>query len=52
MKTTQLDMLRAPPPVTTGGRAIRYLLDGQARGKPVVSVFPGRMQTPDSGSTA
>jgi hypothetical protein len=31
--------------------AIRHMLDGKARGKLAVSVYPGRMQTPDTGST-
>jgi NADPH:quinone reductase-like Zn-dependent oxidoreductase len=31
--------------------AIRHLLDGKARGKLAVSVSPGRMQTPATGST-
>jgi NADPH:quinone reductase-like Zn-dependent oxidoreductase len=31
--------------------AIRHMLDGKARGKLVVSVSPGRMQTPTTGST-
>jgi NADPH:quinone reductase-like Zn-dependent oxidoreductase len=31
--------------------AIRHMLDGKARGKLAVSVSPGRMQTPATGST-
>jgi NADPH:quinone reductase-like Zn-dependent oxidoreductase len=30
--------------------AIRHMLDGKARGKLAVSVSPGRMQTPATGS--
>jgi hypothetical protein len=31
--------------------AIRHMLDGKARGKLAVSVSPGRVQTPATGST-
>ena len=53
MHTEQLEKLRGPPPVTAGGKIIgaTVLLDGQARGKLVVSASPGA-QSPSSGSTA
>jgi NADPH:quinone reductase-like Zn-dependent oxidoreductase len=39
-------------PLTDVAVAIRHLLDGQARGKVVVSVSPGEVPTPTSRSTA
>ncbi|WP_448627112.1 NAD(P)-dependent alcohol dehydrogenase [Geodermatophilus sp. URMC 64] len=39
-------------PLTGVAAAIRHLLDGQARGKLVVSVAPTTPLTPDAGSTA
>ena len=38
-------------PLDEVAAAIRHLLDGKARGKLAVSVSPGRMQTPATGST-
>jgi NADPH:quinone reductase-like Zn-dependent oxidoreductase len=38
-------------PLTEIAAAIRRMLDGKARGKLVVSVSPGRIQTPATGST-
>jgi NADPH:quinone reductase-like Zn-dependent oxidoreductase len=38
-------------PLAEAGTAIRHLLDGQARGKVVVSLFPATTQTPDPRST-
>ncbi|MBM7804394.1 NADPH:quinone reductase-like Zn-dependent oxidoreductase [Geodermatophilus bullaregiensis] len=38
-------------PLEEATAAIRHLLDGRARGKLVVSVSPGRTQTPATGST-
>jgi NADPH:quinone reductase-like Zn-dependent oxidoreductase len=38
-------------PLAEAGAAIRHLLDGQARGKVVVSISPGTTQTPDPRST-
>ena len=38
-------------PLADTAAAIRHMLDGKARGKPAVSVSPGRMQTPPPGST-
>jgi NADPH:quinone reductase-like Zn-dependent oxidoreductase len=38
-------------PLDGAAAAIRHLLDGKARGKLVVSVSPGRLQTPPPGST-
>ena len=39
-------------PLAQVAAAIRHLLDGQVRGKLVVSVIPGDVPTPTSGSTA
>jgi NADPH:quinone reductase-like Zn-dependent oxidoreductase len=39
-------------PLEEAAAAIRHMLDGKARGKLVVSVSPGRMQTPPPGSTS
>jgi NADPH:quinone reductase-like Zn-dependent oxidoreductase len=39
-------------PLTGVAAAIRHLLDGQARGKLVVSVVPNTTPTPDAGSAA
>jgi NADPH:quinone reductase-like Zn-dependent oxidoreductase len=38
-------------PLAEAAAAIRRLLDGKARGKLVISISPGNIQTPDSGST-
>ncbi len=38
-------------PLDEAAAAIRHMQDGQARGKVVVSVHPGSIRTPDSGST-
>jgi NADPH:quinone reductase-like Zn-dependent oxidoreductase len=38
-------------PLSEVAAAIRHMLDGKARGKLAVSVSPGRMQTPATGST-
>jgi NADPH:quinone reductase-like Zn-dependent oxidoreductase len=38
-------------PLTEAAAAIRHLLDGQARGKIVISVSPRSIQSPDPGST-
>ena len=38
-------------PLTEAAPAIRHLLDGQARGKIVISVPPSSIQSPDPGST-
>jgi NADPH:quinone reductase-like Zn-dependent oxidoreductase len=38
-------------PLEEAAAAIRHMLDGKARGKLVVSVSPGGMQTPHPGST-
>jgi NADPH:quinone reductase-like Zn-dependent oxidoreductase len=38
-------------PLEEAAAAIRHVLDGKARGKVVVSVSPGSMQTPPPGST-
>jgi NADPH:quinone reductase-like Zn-dependent oxidoreductase len=38
-------------PLAEAGAAIRHLLDGQARGKVVVSIAPATTQTPDPRST-
>jgi NADPH:quinone reductase-like Zn-dependent oxidoreductase len=38
-------------PLSDVAAAIRRLLDGHARGKLVVSIYPGTIQTPESGST-
>jgi NADPH:quinone reductase-like Zn-dependent oxidoreductase len=39
-------------PLEEAAAAIRHMLDGKARGKLVVSVSPGCMQTPPPGSTS
>ena len=38
-------------PLTEAASAIRHLLDGQARGKIVISVSPRSIQSPDPGGT-
>jgi NADPH:quinone reductase-like Zn-dependent oxidoreductase len=38
-------------PLEEAPAAIRRMQDGQVRGKLVVSVYPGSIHTPDSGST-
>ena len=38
-------------PLAETAAAIRHLLDGQARGKVVISTAPATMHDPDSGRT-
>jgi NADPH:quinone reductase-like Zn-dependent oxidoreductase len=38
-------------PLAEAGTAIRHLLNGQVRGKAVVSICPATTQNPDSRST-
>jgi hypothetical protein len=53
MHIEQLEKLRGPPPVIAGGKPMRaiVLLDGQSRGKLVISVCPFAQST-GSGSAA